>query len=85
MSGDAFAKDVAIDVNGSTPQLTYSFRVVPDKYRFYDWLPISSGVTATPSATPTWRCPGSLYADICPGDVFYSPVSNLTGVGAISR
>jgi hypothetical protein len=36
-----------------------------------------------PTPTPTPRCPGERYTDVCPGDTFYTYIMNLTELGVI--
>src|SRR5439155_22949664 len=39
---------------------------------------------AAPAASPTPRCPGERFADVCPADYFYTAVIYLNDHGAIS-
>jgi len=97
-TGDAYSKDTGMDFNDASVHLTYSEVLGGDKDRYYMWLPATGGglptptptstptntPTLTPPPSPTARCPGQQFADVCPGDTFYPYIIDLAGLNAIS-
>ncbi|HUP28396.1 MAG TPA: S-layer homology domain-containing protein [Chloroflexia bacterium] len=83
--GDAYIKEPALDFAfGNLHTAFSSNRDDGNKDSYYAHLPVGPA-GPPPTATPApARCPGERFADVCPGDTFYSYIMNLVNLGVIS-
>jgi hypothetical protein len=75
-------KEPSADFAFGNVHISFSSKRDDPQYKdnYYSYL-ASGGPAPTP--TPSSRCPGQRFTDVCPDDYFYQPVLGLNDIGAI--